>query len=92
MSEGYQLKELIENPTPGTPVGRMTEIEHARSKREDTMGWPDPGENPAVKTTIKEDNTESKGAAKLWANEKESMSGASTRTWWTDGLRTVDKG
>jgi len=49
------------------------------------MRWPDPGEKPAVKTTILEDDTEAKRAAELWAKEKEEMSGSGTWTWWTGG-------
>ena len=52
------------------------------------MRWPDPGEKPAVKTTILEDATQAKRAAELWAKEKEGKSGSGTCTWWTDGSRT----
>jgi hypothetical protein len=52
------------------------------------MRWPDPGEKPAVKTTILEDDTEAKRAAELWAKEKEGKSGSGTWTWWTDRSRT----
>jgi hypothetical protein len=52
------------------------------------MRWPDPGEKPAVKTTILEYDTEAKRAAELWAKEKEGKSGSGTWTWWTDRSRT----
>jgi len=54
------------------------------------MCWPDPGEEPAVKTTILEDDTVAKRAAKLWAREKEGKAASGTWTWWTDGSRTDD--
>jgi hypothetical protein len=41
-----------------------------------TMRRPDPGEKPAVKTTILEDDA----AAELWAREKEGKAGSGT---WT---------
>jgi len=61
--EGSKLKELIEYPTPGAPVGRVPAIEYARGKSAETMCWTAPGEKPAVKTTILEDDTKAKRAA-----------------------------
>jgi hypothetical protein len=58
--EGSKSKELFEYPTPGAPVGRVAATEHARGRRAETIRWPDPGERPAVKTTILEDDTEGK--------------------------------
>jgi len=55
------------------------------------MRWPDPGEKPAVKTTILEDDTEAKRAADLWAKEKAGESGSGTWSWWTDGSRTENE-
>jgi len=40
------------------------------------MCWPDPGEEPAVKTAILDDDTAAKRAAKHWAREKEVKVGA----------------
>jgi hypothetical protein len=42
-------------------------MEHARGRRAETMCWPDPGEEPAVKTTILEDDAAAMRAAELWA-------------------------
>jgi hypothetical protein len=77
--KGSKSKELFEYPTPGTLVGRVAAVEHPRGRRAETMRWPDPGEKPAVKTTILEDDTVAKRAAELWAKQKEGKSGS--RTW-----------
>jgi len=52
--------------------------------------WPDPGEKPAVKTTILEEDAVAKRAAEQWAREKEGKSESGTWTWWTDGSHTDD--
>ena len=87
--EGFKSKELFEYPTPAAPVGRVAAIEHARGRRAETMRWPDPGEKPAVKTTILEDDTAAKRAAELWAKKKEGKSGSGTWTWGTDRARSM---
>jgi len=48
------------------------------------MRWPDPGEKPAVKTTMLEDATKAKKAAELWAKANEGTAGPGTWTWGTD--------
>jgi len=58
-------KKLFEYPTPGAPVGKWAAIQHARGRRGETMCWLDPGEKPAVNTTILEDDTEANRAAGL---------------------------
>jgi hypothetical protein len=90
--EGSKTKELFEYPTPGAPVGRVAAIEDARGTRAETMRRADPGEKPAVKTTILEDYTAAKRAAELWAEEKEGKSTSGTWRWWTDGSSTDDHG
>jgi len=62
-----KAEELYDYPTPGAPGGRVAAIEHARGRRAETMCWPDPGENPAVKTTILEDDTAAESATEQWA-------------------------
>ena len=86
---GSKAKELYNYPTPGVPVGRVAAMEHARGNRAETMCSPDPGEKPAVRTTILDDAT-AKRAAELWAQSKESKAGSGTWTWWADGSRTDD--
>jgi len=49
----------------------------------------DSGE-PAVKTTIREDDDAAKRAAKLCERETEGKSGSGTSMWWTDESRTDD--
>jgi hypothetical protein len=82
--EGSKSMELLEFPTPGGPVGTVAATEYACGRRAETMRWPDPGEKPAVKATILEDDTEAKRAAELWEKEKQGKSGSGTWTWWTD--------
>jgi len=64
--EGSKSTELLDYPTPRAPVGRMALIDHSCGRRAETMCWPDPGEEPAIKTTILEDDTMAKRAAALW--------------------------
>jgi hypothetical protein len=72
------VKDLFEYSTPGAPVCRVAAIEHTRGRRVEAMRLPDPGEKPAVKTTILEDATDAKSAAELWAKEQEGKSGSGT--------------
>jgi hypothetical protein len=88
--EGSKSRELYDYPTPGAPVGRVAATEHAPGRRAETMCWPDPGDEPAFKTTILEDDVAAKRAAGIWAKEKDGKSGSGTWTWWTDGSRTDD--
>jgi len=88
--EGSKSKELYDYPTSGAPVGRVAAIEHARRRRAETMCWPAPGEEPAVKTTILDDDAAAKRAAERWAREKEGKSGSGAWVWWTDGSQTDD--
>jgi len=89
--EGSKSKKLYDYPTPGAPVGMVAVSEHARGRRTETMRWPDPGEKPAVKTTILEEDAAAKRAAERWVREKEGKAGSGTWTWWTDGSRTDDR-
>jgi hypothetical protein len=63
LCEGSKAKELYDYPTPGAPVGRLAETEHTRGRTAETMCWPDPGEKPAVKTIVLEDDAAAKRAA-----------------------------
>jgi len=76
--------------TPGAPVGRVAASEHAGGRRTETMRWQDPGEKPAVKTTILEVDSTAKRAAKGCVRVKEGDAGSGTWTWWMDGSRTHD--
>ena len=52
------------------------------------MCWPDPEEEPAVKTVILSDDVAVKREGTRWAREKEVKVGAGVWMWWTDGLQT----
>jgi hypothetical protein len=54
------------------------------------MFWLDPGEEPAVKTIILDDDAAAKRAAKPWGRDMEGKAGSGTWMWWTDGFRTED--
>jgi hypothetical protein len=54
------------------------------------MCWPDPGEEPAVKTIILNDDVAAKRPAKRWARDKEGQAGSGAWMWLTDGSLTDD--
>jgi hypothetical protein len=89
--EGPKSKDLYNYPTPGAPVDRVAAIEHACGRRAETMRRPDPGEEPAVKTTILEDDAAAKRATELWATRKQRNTGSGTRTWWMDYKWTMEE-
>jgi hypothetical protein len=68
----------------------MAPVEHTRGRIEKTMWWPDLGEEPAVETSILEDDTTAKTAAELWARRTESKAESGTCTWWINGSRADD--
>jgi hypothetical protein len=86
--EGSTAKELLDYPAPGALVGRVAVIEYARGRRAEMMCWPDPGEKPAVKTIILEDDAGAKRANELWVRRKEREEGSHTWTWRTDQSQT----
>jgi hypothetical protein len=85
-----KLKELHEDPSSGTPICRVVEIEHEHGRTTEDMSWPAPGEEPVVKTIILDDKSTAKKAAQRWAREKEAKVGAGVWMWWTDGSRSDD--
>jgi len=66
MREGSRLKVLYDYPTPGSPVGRVAVVEHARGRRAETRCWLDTGDELAVKTTILEEDSAAKRATERW--------------------------
>jgi len=54
------------------------------------MRWPDPGEKPAVKTTIQEADASAKRAAERWTRETEGKVESGTCAWWMDRSHTDD--
>jgi len=89
--EGSRAEELYNYPTPAAPVSRVAAIEHARCSRAETSCRRDREEEPAVRTTIQEDDTTAKTAAGPWAKPIERIAGSSTWAWWPDGSRTDDR-
>lgn len=88
--EGFMSTELYNNHTPGVLVGRVAAKEHPHCRTAETMCWPDPGEEPTMKTTILEDNTMAKTATSLWARRQENKAGSGTWRWWTHGFPMAD--
>ena len=88
--KGSHFKPLYDYPSPGAPECRVTAIEHPRSRRAEMMCWPEPGENPAGKTNMPEDDTMAKRAAGLLPSKKQNKWDSGTWTWWTDRSETVD--
>jgi hypothetical protein len=64
LCEGSKLKELHDYPTSGTPICRVVKKEHKRGQIAETMRWLGPGEEPAVKTIILDDDVVAERAAK----------------------------
>jgi len=54
------------------------------------MCWPNPDEEPAVKTVILSEDTVAQREALCWAREREAKVGAGVWMWWTDGSRSDD--
>lgn len=54
------------------------------------MCCPDPGEKPAVKSTLLEDDATAERAAEQWARREETTAGSGTSTWRTDRFETDD--
>jgi len=65
-------------------------IEHEHGRTTEDMGWPAPGEEPAVKTIILDNKSTAMRAAQRWAREKEVKVVAGVWMWWTDGSRSDD--
>jgi len=88
--EGSKLKEMYNHPTTGTPICRVIKKEHERGREAETMRWPNPDQEPAVKTVIISDDTATKREAIRWARERHAKVGAGVWMWWTDGSRSDD--
>ncbi|KAF8533028.1 hypothetical protein BDD12DRAFT_900657 [Trichophaea hybrida] len=88
--EGSKLKEMHDYLTSDAPICRVIKKEHERDWEAETMRWPNPDEELAVKTAILSDDIAAKREAIRWAREKEAKVGAGIWMWWTDGSRTDD--
>jgi hypothetical protein len=74
--EGSKQKAVHDHPTSGTPICRVITKEHERGRQAETMRWPNPDEEPAVKTVILCEGTVAKKEAIRWAREREAKVGA----------------
>ena len=84
--EGSKLTAVYDHPTSGTPICRVITKEHERGWEAETMHWPNPDKEPAVKTVILSEDTAAKREVIRWARESEAKVGAGVWMWWTDGL------
>jgi len=88
--EGSKLQETYNHPRSGAPICRVIKKEHERGQEGETMLWPHPDEELAVKTVILSDDMAANREAKCWAREREAKVGAGVCMWWTDGSRSDD--
>jgi hypothetical protein len=88
--ERYKLNAVYDHPTSGAPICRVITKEHERGQAAETMRWPNPDKEPAVKTVIQSKDTAAKREAIHWAREREAKVGAGVWMWWTDGSRSDD--
>jgi len=65
-------------------------MQHKQGREAETMCWPDPDEELAVRTVILSEDTAAKGEAIRWARESEAKVGAGVWMWWTDGSQSDD--
>ena len=64
-----KLKELHEDPSSGTPICRVPELDHKLGRHAEDMSWPALGKEPVVETIILDDKSTAKRAAQRWARE-----------------------
>jgi hypothetical protein len=64
------MKRVHDHPTSGAPICKVIRKEHERGREAETMRWPNPDEEPAVKTVILSDDTAAKREARHWARER----------------------
>ena len=89
--EGSKLNELYNFPIPAELIARIAAIEHACSRGAEMMYWPEPGEMPAVKTTILQDDTAAQSPDAQYARQMESM-GATGIWMWRSARSLTDDG
>jgi hypothetical protein len=88
--KGSKLKETYNHPMSGAPICRVIKKEHERGREAETMSWPRPDEEPAVKTVRLRNDTTAKRETIPWARAREAKVGAGVWMWWTDGSRSDD--
>jgi len=88
--EGSKLKAVHNHPTSGAPICTVITKEHERGWEAETMPWPNPDEDPAVKTLILCEDTAVNREVIRWATETQAKVGTGVRMWWTHGSRSND--
>jgi len=88
--EGSKLQAVPDDLTSGAPICRVITKEHKRGREAETIHWPNPDEEPAVKTVIVSEDTAARREAIRCAREREAKVGAVVWMWWTDGSRSYD--
>ena len=86
--KGSKLKPVHDQPTSGAPICRVITKEHQRGREAETMRWPNPDAELALKTVILSEDTAAKKEAICWARDREAKVGAGIWMWWTDGSRS----
>jgi len=84
------LMVVYKDPSSGTPICRVVEIDHRQRRTAEDLTWPAPGEEPVVKTIIYNDKSTAKRATHRWVGEKEVKVWAGDWMWWTDGSHMDD--
>jgi len=83
--EGSKLKAVHNHLTSGAPICIVNTKEHERGREVETMGWPNPAKELAVKTVILSEDSVAKSESICWAREREAKVGAGDWMWRTDG-------
>jgi hypothetical protein len=86
--EGLKLKEVHDHPTASVRICKVIRKDHERGREAETMCWPSPDEEPAVKMVILSHKTAAKREGRRLARERVTKVGAEVRMWWTNGLRS----
>ena len=63
----------------------------SRGQAAETMRWPNPDKEPAVKTVILNDDTAPKRETIRWAREREAKVCTLVWVWWMDGSRSDNR-
>jgi len=79
-----KLKELHEDPSSGTPICGVVEMEYMHGQKTSDMSWPAPGEEPVVKTIKLDDKRTANRASAMLGKREESES-------WGGSLDVVER-
>jgi len=67
--EGSKLKEVHDHPTASVRICKVIRKDHERGREAETMCWPSPDEEPAVKMVILSHKTAAKREGRRLARE-----------------------